>query len=114
MAEPTQALRKAAHDSFAAALPAARGPPAEAGWPGCTCLHDVALLDGRVLEPAGLRAGKVLMALTSEQTRPHVHVLTPQGEVLLKIQVVLGVVACTALVNRVVSPEDLDPRVLRV
>ena len=54
------------------------------------------------------------MALTSEQTRPHVHVLTPQGEVLLKIQVVLGVVACTALVNRVVSPEDLDPRVLRV
>ena len=54
MAEPTQALRKAAHDSFAAALPAARGPPAEAGWPGCTCLHDVALLDGRVLEPAGL------------------------------------------------------------
>ena len=58
--------------------------------------------------------GKVLMALTSEQTRPHVHVLTPQGEVLLKIQVVLSVVACTALVNRVVSPEDLDPRVLRV
>ena len=54
MAEPTQALRKAAHDSFAAALPAVWGPPADAGGPSCTCLHDVALLDGRVLEPAGL------------------------------------------------------------
>jgi len=54
------------------------------------------------------------MALTSEQTRPHAHMLTSQGEDLLKIQVVLGAVACTAPVNRVVSPEDLDPRVLHV
>lgn len=53
MVEPTQMLRKAAHDSSGAALWVAWGPPADAGWPRCTCLHDVALLDGCVLEPAG-------------------------------------------------------------
>ena len=58
-------------DSFAAALPAAWGPPADAGWPSCTCLHDVALLDGRVLEPAGLLL-QVQSCVAERQAGDHV------------------------------------------
>ena len=71
MAEPTQALRKAAHDSFVAALPAVWGPPVDAGGPSCTCLHDVALLDGRVLEPAGLLL-QVQSCVAERQAGDHV------------------------------------------
>lgn len=31
-----------------------RGDSLQMRWAGCTCLHDIALLDGRVLQPAGL------------------------------------------------------------
>jgi hypothetical protein len=44
-------LRKAAHDSCAFALPA--WAPGLNGMHSCTCLHDVALLDGCVLQLTG-------------------------------------------------------------
>lgn len=63
-------LRKAAHDSFAIAL-LPWGPPAEGSWQDHTYLHDVTLLDGRVLQPAGLLL-KLQSGMAQRQAGDHV------------------------------------------